>query len=249
MGNHIDVLTGKWTATDAGIGAGVDSYYEYLVKGAALLQRPELMQMFLASRESLEQYMNHDDWYFWVSMKSGGVNQTKLDDEEQEKVTILNSSTVMSMEYDNLELEVTTTSSVQQDPDMSDVIEDENKVIENTASLQKDVYIKRQSKDETIIEITTAEDDMESLPGSKTKINLGSSVLGALNDILKQYLSSGIQTSKTYDAVEFRQRLLKDAAAYAVPRSWMSDHSVMSCRAQTFTERFSIQGEFFETHP
>jgi hypothetical protein len=35
-----DVLTGKWTATDAGIGAGVDSYYEYLVKGSILLQRP-----------------------------------------------------------------------------------------------------------------------------------------------------------------------------------------------------------------
>jgi mannosidase alpha-like ER degradation enhancer 2 len=31
-GNHIDVLTGKWTAVEAGIGAGVDSYYEYLVK-------------------------------------------------------------------------------------------------------------------------------------------------------------------------------------------------------------------------
>ncbi len=46
MGNHLDVLTGKWTATDAGIGAGVDSYYEYLVKGAILLQRPELIRMF-----------------------------------------------------------------------------------------------------------------------------------------------------------------------------------------------------------
>lgn len=33
LGNHIDVLTGRWVAQDAGIGAGVDSYYEYLVKG------------------------------------------------------------------------------------------------------------------------------------------------------------------------------------------------------------------------
>ena len=33
VGNHVDVSNGKWTATDAGIGAGVDSYYEYLVKG------------------------------------------------------------------------------------------------------------------------------------------------------------------------------------------------------------------------
>ena len=50
VGNHIDVSSGTWTATDAGIGAGVDSYYEYLVKGAALLQRPELMKMFQKSR-------------------------------------------------------------------------------------------------------------------------------------------------------------------------------------------------------
>ena len=31
FGNHVDVESGKWTATEAGIGAGVDSYYEYLV--------------------------------------------------------------------------------------------------------------------------------------------------------------------------------------------------------------------------
>ena len=28
VGNHIDVMNGKWTSTEAGIGAGVDSYYE-----------------------------------------------------------------------------------------------------------------------------------------------------------------------------------------------------------------------------
>ena len=32
---------------------GVDSFYEYLVKGAALLQRPELMQMFKVGRAGL----------------------------------------------------------------------------------------------------------------------------------------------------------------------------------------------------
>jgi mannosidase alpha-like ER degradation enhancer 2 len=46
VGNHIDVNTGIWTATNAGIGAGVDSYFEYLAKGALLLQRPLLMQEF-----------------------------------------------------------------------------------------------------------------------------------------------------------------------------------------------------------
>lgn len=73
MGNHIDVQTGKWTATDSGIGAGVDSYYEYLVKGAQLLQRPELMQMFKVGQEAIDQHMRHDDWHFWVGMKQGAV--------------------------------------------------------------------------------------------------------------------------------------------------------------------------------
>lgn len=49
MGNHIDVQSRKWVAQDAGIGAGVDSYFEYLVKGAILLQDQELLDMFLGN--------------------------------------------------------------------------------------------------------------------------------------------------------------------------------------------------------
>lgn len=44
------MLTAKWVAQDAGIGAGVDSYFEYLVKGAILLQDKELMSMFLGEQ-------------------------------------------------------------------------------------------------------------------------------------------------------------------------------------------------------
>ena len=39
VGNHINTQTGHWTATEAGIGAGVDSYFEYLVKGKPNTQR------------------------------------------------------------------------------------------------------------------------------------------------------------------------------------------------------------------
>uniref|UniRef100_A0A8C2UHS3 alpha-1,2-Mannosidase n=1 Tax=Coturnix japonica TaxID=93934 RepID=A0A8C2UHS3_COTJA len=53
VGNHIDVVTAKWVAQDAGIGAGVDSYFEYLVKGAILLQDKELMAMFLGKQVCL----------------------------------------------------------------------------------------------------------------------------------------------------------------------------------------------------
>ena len=53
MGNHIDVLSGKWTAQDAGIGAGVDSYLEYLLKGGILLGLPRLVDMFKGDYFSL----------------------------------------------------------------------------------------------------------------------------------------------------------------------------------------------------
>jgi mannosidase alpha-like ER degradation enhancer 2 len=71
FGNHIDVMTGVWTAQDSGIGAGVDSFYEYLIKGAILLNRPEFMEMFNEGRKALDKYLNKDDWQIWVSMSKG----------------------------------------------------------------------------------------------------------------------------------------------------------------------------------
>ncbi|KAK3886809.1 hypothetical protein Pcinc_009034 [Petrolisthes cinctipes] len=73
LGNHIDVLTGRWTAQDSGIGAGVDSFFEYLAKGASLLQRPELMTAFKEARSAVEEYLRHDDWHLWATMTKGYV--------------------------------------------------------------------------------------------------------------------------------------------------------------------------------
>ncbi|XP_069740363.1 ER degradation-enhancing alpha-mannosidase-like protein 2 [Narcine bancroftii] len=73
VGNHIDVLTSKWVAQDSGIGAGVDSYFEYLVKGAILLQDEGLMSSFLDYAKVLKKYTKFDDWYVWVQMYKGTV--------------------------------------------------------------------------------------------------------------------------------------------------------------------------------
>ncbi|XP_065363098.1 uncharacterized protein Edem1 [Calliphora vicina] len=73
FGNHIDVQTGRWTALDSGIGAGVDSLFEYMVKAAILLQRPELLEMFHAARSSIDKFLRHDDWYVWAGMNKGQV--------------------------------------------------------------------------------------------------------------------------------------------------------------------------------
>lgn len=72
-GNHIDVRTGRWTAQDSGIGAGIDSYYEYLVKGSIMLNRPELLAIFNEGRIAIDKYLKRDDWHVWVSMNKGTV--------------------------------------------------------------------------------------------------------------------------------------------------------------------------------
>ncbi|KAK9509518.1 hypothetical protein O3M35_006820 [Rhynocoris fuscipes] len=73
FGNHIDVMTGRWIARDSGIGAGVDSYLEYLVKGSILLNRPELMAMFAEARRPIDKYLRKNHWYVWASMHKGQV--------------------------------------------------------------------------------------------------------------------------------------------------------------------------------
>uniref|UniRef100_A0A915PQ53 alpha-1,2-Mannosidase n=1 Tax=Setaria digitata TaxID=48799 RepID=A0A915PQ53_9BILA len=74
VGNHINVETGEWTATDAGIGAGVDSYFEYLAKAALLFQRPELMKQFRTYVKAINKYIRKDDWFVWISMTSGQLS-------------------------------------------------------------------------------------------------------------------------------------------------------------------------------
>ncbi|XP_015930043.1 ER degradation-enhancing alpha-mannosidase-like protein 2 [Parasteatoda tepidariorum] len=73
VGNHINVQDGKWTALDSGIGGGVDSYFEYLVKGAILFQEPKYLKMFREYEKLISKFMKRDDWYFWVSMNSGQI--------------------------------------------------------------------------------------------------------------------------------------------------------------------------------
>ncbi|XP_071785440.1 ER degradation-enhancing alpha-mannosidase-like protein 2 [Asterias amurensis] len=73
FGNHIDVLTRKWTALDSGIGAGVDSLLEYLVKGSLLLGNTKLLDMFWEYENLTKQFMKRDDWYMWVNMKKGQI--------------------------------------------------------------------------------------------------------------------------------------------------------------------------------
>ncbi|KAL4224501.1 ER degradation-enhancing alpha-mannosidase-like protein 2 [Mactra antiquata] len=74
VGNHIDVSTGKWTALDSGIGGGVDSYFEYLVKGSVMFENTQLLDMYKSYQESVEKYLKRDDWYMWAHMTKGSIS-------------------------------------------------------------------------------------------------------------------------------------------------------------------------------
>eukprot|EP01104_Vermistella_antarctica_P002337 TRINITY_DN1260_c0_g1_i1.p1 TRINITY_DN1260_c0_g1~~TRINITY_DN1260_c0_g1_i1.p1 ORF type:complete len:546 (+),score=99.39 TRINITY_DN1260_c0_g1_i1:129-1766(+) len=75
-GNHINVQTGQWTHTDAGIGPSIDSWYEYLIKAAILFDDAEYNEMFEKAYISAVQHLYHAPWYFDVNMDSGKLAAT-----------------------------------------------------------------------------------------------------------------------------------------------------------------------------
>ncbi len=61
VGTVINVQNGEWAVKDTGIGAGIDSYYEYLFKGYMLLGDDELLKRFNMHYESLVKYNTLND--------------------------------------------------------------------------------------------------------------------------------------------------------------------------------------------
>ena len=52
------ISDGSWTNTDASIGAGIDSYYEYLFKGYILMGDEELLHRFNRHYDAITKYMS-----------------------------------------------------------------------------------------------------------------------------------------------------------------------------------------------
>ena len=53
----MDIQTGQWTGQMSGIGAGMDSYYEYLLKSFILFNEPEDLETFQHSYETIKSYL------------------------------------------------------------------------------------------------------------------------------------------------------------------------------------------------
>jgi len=80
VGNGINVKTGNWTGTDSSVSGGIDSYYEYLLKGWLLFGDKDCERMWKESFAALNQYVADDAptglWYGHVDMNTGRRTRT-----------------------------------------------------------------------------------------------------------------------------------------------------------------------------
>jgi mannosidase alpha-like ER degradation enhancer 2 len=75
VGEEIDVETGQWTGAASHVGGGIDSYYEYLLKGSILFGDEDLGRMWRASIDAIDEHLADEAsgglWYGQVDMVSG----------------------------------------------------------------------------------------------------------------------------------------------------------------------------------
>jgi ER degradation enhancer, mannosidase alpha-like 1 len=73
LGNEMNVVTGEWTSRMATIGAGVDSLFEYLLKGYILFDDADLLVMFAELMESVNAHQRARDLLVYrnVDMDTG----------------------------------------------------------------------------------------------------------------------------------------------------------------------------------
>ncbi|KAF9914216.1 alpha mannosidase-like protein [Lobosporangium transversale] len=73
MGNTINISTGQWMSSMTGIGAGTDSFHEYLIKSYVLFGDEEYFVMYESAQEAIRRTLLHDSKYFYkhVNMEDG----------------------------------------------------------------------------------------------------------------------------------------------------------------------------------
>ncbi|KAF9576529.1 alpha mannosidase-like protein [Mortierella alpina] len=81
VGNTINITTGQWMSAMTGIGAGTDSFYEYLLKSYVLFGDNTYLDMYQSSQESIRRNLLHDSKYFYkhVHIEDGSLMATWVD--------------------------------------------------------------------------------------------------------------------------------------------------------------------------
>lgn len=57
VGNVVNIQTGQWVGKQSGLGAGMDSFYEYLLKSYILFGEKEDYRMFQAAYDSIQNHL------------------------------------------------------------------------------------------------------------------------------------------------------------------------------------------------
>lgn len=75
VGSAINVESGKWTDATSHVSAGIDSYYEYLLKASILFDDPDCARMWKDSVTAINRYLADSSqgglWYRHVDMNTG----------------------------------------------------------------------------------------------------------------------------------------------------------------------------------
>ncbi|KAF9962508.1 ER degradation-enhancing alpha-mannosidase-like protein 1 [Mortierella alpina] len=81
VGNTINITTGQWMSAMTGIGAGTDSFYEYLLKSYVLFGDNTYWDMYETAQESIRRNLLHDSKYFYkhVHIEDGSLMATWVD--------------------------------------------------------------------------------------------------------------------------------------------------------------------------
>ncbi|MFS7912468.1 putative glycoside hydrolase family 47, six-hairpin glycosidase-like superfamily [Helianthus anomalus] len=78
LGTTLDVVTGEWIEYSSGIGAGVDSFYEYLIKAHILFGKEEFWRMFQSAYLAVQKYFRYGSWYHEADMRTGRATYWQL---------------------------------------------------------------------------------------------------------------------------------------------------------------------------
>ncbi|XP_037494392.1 alpha-mannosidase I MNS5 isoform X4 [Jatropha curcas] len=78
LGTTLDVMTGEWIEHSSGIGAGVDSFYEYLYKAHILFGKEDFWRMFHSAYLAAQKYFRHGPWYHEADMRNGKATYWQL---------------------------------------------------------------------------------------------------------------------------------------------------------------------------
>ncbi|XP_027331674.1 alpha-mannosidase I MNS5 [Abrus precatorius] len=78
FGTTLDVATGQWIEYSSGIGAGVDSFYEYLLKAYILFGKEDFWKMFHSAYVAVQKHFRHGPWYHEADMRTGRATYWQL---------------------------------------------------------------------------------------------------------------------------------------------------------------------------